>query len=94
MDLKFIKSIWQSNYILQVKARVMTTINTMAEQQQGWKHSLKEGIGIFFTSLVELTAIVMSQIILLVILFLTLIFGLGISLVDQVKITIKRGQKK
>ena len=94
MVLKYIKSIWQSSYILQVRTRVMTTINTMAEQRQGWIHSLKEGIGIFFTSLVELIAIVMSLIILSAILFLTLIFGLGISLVDQVKITIKRGQKK
>ena len=72
----------------------MTTINTMAEQRQGWIHSLKEGIDIFFTNLVELIAIVMSLIILSVILFLTLIFGLGILLVDQVMITIKRGQKK
>ncbi len=94
MDLKFIKSIWQSNYISQVRTRVMTTINTMAEQQQGWKHSLKEGIGIFFTSLVELIAIMMSLIILSVILFLTLIFGLGISLAEQVTITINRGRKK
>ena len=94
MVLKYIKSIWQSNYISPVRTRVMTTINTMAEQRQGWIHSLKEGIGIFFTNLVELIAIVMSLIILSVILFLTLIFGLGISLVDQVMITIKRGQKK
>ena len=72
----------------------MTTINTMAEQRQGWIHSLKEGIDIFFTNLAELIAIVMSLIILSVILFLTLIFGLGISLVEQVMITIKRGQKK
>jgi hypothetical protein len=94
MVLKYIKSIWQSNYISPVRTRVMTTINTMAEQRQGWIHSLKEGIGIFFTSLVELIAIVMSLIILSVILFLTLIFGLGISLVDQVTITINRGRKK
>ena len=94
MVLKYIKSIWQSNYISLVRTRVMTTINIMAEQRQGWIHSLKEGIGIFFTSLVELIAILMSLIILSVILFLTLIFGLGISLVDQVMITIKRGQKK
>ena len=94
MVLKYIKSIWQSSYISLVRTRVMTTINIMAEQRQGWKHSLKEGIGIFFTSLVELIAIVMSLIILSAILFLTLIFGLGISLVDQVMITIKRGQKK
>ena len=94
MVLKYIKFIWQSSYILQVRTRVMTTINTMAEQRQGWKHSLKEGIGIFFTSLVELIAIVMSLIILSAILFLTLIFGLGISLVDQVTITINRGRKK
>ena len=94
MVLKYIKSIWQSNYISPVRTRVMTTINTMAEQRQGWIHSLKEGIGIFFTSLVELIAIVMSLIILSVILFLTLIFGLGTLLVEQVMITIKRGQKK
>ena len=72
----------------------MTTINIMAEQRQGWIHSLKEGIGIFFTNLVELIAIMMSLIILSVILFLTLIFGLGTLLVEQVMITIKRGQKK
>ena len=94
MVLKYIKSIWQSNYISPVRTRVMTTINTMAEQRQGWIHSLKEGIGIFFTSLVELIAILMSLIILSVILFLTLIFGLGTLLVEQVMITIKRGQKK
>ena len=94
MDLKFIKYIWQSNYILQVRTRAMTTINTMAEQRQGWIHSLKEGIGIFFTNLVELIAILMSLTILLAILFLTLIFGLGTLLVEQVMITIKRGQKK
>ena len=94
MVLKFIKSIWQSNYILPVRTRVMTNINTMAEQRQGWIHSLKEGIGIFFTNLVELIAIVMSLIILSVILFLTLIFGLGILLVNQVTITINRGRKK
>jgi len=94
MVLKYIKSIWQSSYISLVRTRVMTTINTMAEQRQGWIHSLKEGIGIFFTNLAELTAILMSLIILSVILFLTLIFGLGISLVEQVMITIKRGQKK
>ena len=94
MVLKFIKSIWQSNYISLVRTRVMTTINTMAEQRQGWIHSLKEGIGIFFTSLVELIAIVMSLIILSVILLATLICGLGILLVDQVTITINRGRKK
>jgi hypothetical protein len=66
----------------------------MAEQRQGWIHSLKEGIGIFFTSLVELIAIVMSLIILSVILLATLICGLGILLVDQVTITINRGRKK
>ena len=67
MDLRFIKYIWQSNYILQVKTRVITSINTMARQQQGWKFSLKEGISIFFTSLVERIAIAMSLIILSVI---------------------------
>ena len=94
MDLKFIKSIWQSNYILQVRTRVMTTINTMAEQQQGWILSLKEGISIFFTSLVELIAIAMSLIILLVILLATLICGLGISLAGQVKKITNHGQKE
>ena len=94
MDLKYIKSIWQSNYISQVRTRVMTTINTMAEQRQGWKHSLKEGIGIFFTSLVELIAIAMSLIILLVILLVTLICGLVISLAGQVTKITNRGQKE
>ena len=94
MDLKFIKYIWQSNYILQVKTRVMTSINTMARQQQGWKVSLKEGISIFFTSLVELIAIAMSLIILSVILFLTLICGLGISLANLVTKTTNHGQKE
>ena len=94
MVLKFIKSIWQSSYILLVRTRVMTIINIMVEQRQGWIRSLKEGIGIFFTSLVELIAIVMSLIILSVILLATLICGLGILLVDQVTITINRGRKK
>ena len=94
MDLKFIKSIWQSNYILQVKARVMTIINTMAAQQQGWILSLKEGTSIFFTSLVELIAIAMSLIILLVILLATLICGLGISLAGQVTKITNRGRKE
>jgi len=94
MVLKYIKSIWQSSYILQVRTRVMTSINTLGEQKQGWIHLLKEGIGIFFTSLVELIAIVILLITLSAILFLILICGLGISLVDQVMITIKRGQKK
>ena len=72
----------------------MTTINTMAEQRQGWKHSLKEGISIFFTSLVELIAIAMSLIILLVILLVTLICGLVISLAGQVTKITNRGQKE
>ena len=94
MVLKFIKYIWQSNYILQVRTRAMTTINIMAEQRQGWIHSLKEGIGIFFTNLAELIAIVMSLIILSVILLATLICGLGISLAGQVKKIINRGQRE
>jgi len=94
MDLKFIKSIWQSNYILQVKTRVMTIINTMAAQRQGWIHSLKEGTSIFFTSLVELIAIAMSLIILLVILLATLICGLGILLAGQVKKITNHGQRE
>ena len=85
MDLKFIKSIWQSNYISQVRTRVMTSINTLGKQQQGWIHLLKDGTGIFFTSLVELIAIVILLITLLVILFVILICGLGISLADRVR---------
>ena len=72
----------------------MTTINTMAEQRQGWKHSLKEGIGIFFTNSLELIAILISLIILSVILFPILIFGLGILLVEQVMKIIRYGQEK
>jgi hypothetical protein len=72
----------------------MTSINTLGEQRQGWIHLLKDGIGIFFTSLVELIAILILLITLSVILFLILISGLGILLADQVMITIKRGQKK
>ena len=72
----------------------MTSINTLGEQRQGRIHLLKDGIGIFFTSLVELIAILILLITLSAILFLILICGLGILLVDQVMITIKRGQKK
>ena len=94
MVLKYIKNILRSSFISQVRTRVMTSINTLGEQRQGWIHLLKDGIGIFFTSLVELIAILILLIILSVILFLILISGLGILLADQVMITIKRGQKK
>ena len=94
MVLKYIKNILRSSFISQVRTRVMTSINTLGEQQQGWIHLLKDGIGIFFTSLVELIAILILLITLSVILFLILISGLGILLADQVMITIKRGQKK
>ena len=94
MDLKFIKYTWLSNFTLQVKTRVMTITDTLAKQQQGWLHLLKDGIGIFFTNFLELIAILISLIILSVILLATLICGLGISLVGQVKKITNRGQRE
>ena len=72
----------------------MTITDTLAKQQQGWLHLLKDGIGIFFTNFLELIAILISLIILSVILFPILIFGLGILLVEQVMRIIKYGQEK
>ena len=71
----------------------MTITDTLAKQQQGWLHLLKDGIGIFFTNSLELIAILISLIILSVILFPILIFGLGILLVEQVMRIIKYGQE-
>ena len=93
MALRFIKSIWQSNYISLVRTRVMTTINTVAEQLLGLRPLLKEGIDISFTSLVELIAVIILLTILLVILSIILIFGLAISLADLVMRIINSGQK-
>ena len=51
MVLKYIKSIWQSNYISQARTEVTTFIDTADEQLQSLKPSLKEGTDIFFTNL-------------------------------------------
>ena len=93
MDLKYIKSTLQLNFISQVKTRVMTITDTLGKQQQGWLHLLKDGIDIFFISCLELIAILISLIILSVILLPILICGLGISLVNQVTKTINRGRE-
>ena len=93
MDLKYIKSTLQSNFTSQVKTRVMTITDTLEKQQQGWPHLLKDGIDIFFTSCLELIAILISLTILSVILLPILICGLGISLVNQVTKTINRGRE-
>ena len=53
MVSKYIKSIWQSNYTSQVKTKATTFIDTADEQLQNWPPLLREGIDIFFTSLVE-----------------------------------------
>ena len=94
MDLKYIKSTLQLNFISQVKTRVMTITDTLGKQQQGWLHLLKDGIDIFFISCLELIAILISLIILSVILLPILICGLGISLVNQVTKTINRGREE
>ena len=88
MDLKYIKSTLLSNFTSQVKTRVMTITDTLGKQQQGWPHLLKDGIGIFFTSCLELIAILISLIILSVIL-LPILICMGISLVNLTK-TINR----
>ena len=93
MDLKYIKFIWLSNFISQVKTRVTTITDTLGKQQQGWAHLLKDGIDIFFTSCLELIAIMISLTILSVILFLILICGLGILLVNLVTKIINRGRE-
>ena len=93
MDLKYIKSTLLSNFTSQVKTRVITITDTLGKQQQGWPHLLKDGIGIFFTSCLELIAILISLTILSVILLPILICGLGISLVNQVTKTINRGRE-
>ena len=93
MDLKYIKSTLLSNFTSQVKTRVMTITDTLAKQQQGWLHLLKDGIDIFFTSCLELIAILISLIILLVILLPILICGLGISLAKLVTKISNRGRE-
>ena len=71
----------------------MTITDTLGKQQQGWEHLLKDGIDIFFTSCLELIAIMISLTILSVILFLILICGLGILLVNLVMKIINRGRE-
>ena len=84
MVLKYIKSIWQSSSTSQVKTSLMTFISTTEEQLQDWKHLLKEGIGIIFIGLVNLTTVSLLLITSLAILFLILIYGLVTSLVKLV----------
>ena len=91
MVLKYIKSIWQSNYISQAKTEVTTFINTADEQLQDWKPSLKEGIDIFFTNFLGLITALLWSITLLVTLSIILIYGLAILLAQLVTKVIKSG---
>jgi hypothetical protein len=91
MVLKYIKSIWQSNYISQAKTEVTTFINTADEQLQDWKPSLKEGTDIFFTNFLGLITALLWSITLLVILLIMLIYGLAILLAQLVTKVIKSG---
>ena len=94
MVLKYIKSIWQSSSTSQVKTNLITFINTTEEQLQDWRRLLKEGIGITFTGLVNLTTISLLLITSLVILFLILTYGLVTSLAKLVMNIINNGLKK
>ena len=94
MVLKYIKSIWQSSSTSQVKTNLMTFISTTEEQLRDWKHLLKEGIGITFTGLVNLTTISLLLITSLAILFLILTYGLVTSLAKLVMNIINNGLKK
>ena len=89
MVLKYIKSIWQSNYISQAKTEVTTFIDTADEQLQNLKPSLKEGTDIFFTNLVALITALLWSITLLVTLSIILIYGLAILLAQLVTKVIK-----
>ena len=82
MDSKYIKSIWQSNYISQAKTEVTTFIDTADEQLQDWKPLLKEGIGIFSTNFLGLITALLWSTILLVTLSVILIYGLAILLAN------------
>ena len=75
MVSKYIKSIWQSNYTSQVKTKATTFIDTVDEQLQNWPLLLREGIDIFFISLVNLITILLLWITLSAILLLILIYG-------------------
>jgi len=94
MVLKYIKSIWQSNYISQAKTEVTTFIDTADEQLQSLKPSLKEGIDIFFTNLVALITALLWSITLLVTLSIILIYGLAILLAQLVTKVIKSGVRE
>ena len=94
MVLKYIKSIWQSNYISQARTEVTTFIDTADEQLQDWKPSLKEGIDIFFTNFLGLITALLWSIILLVTLSIILIYGLAILLAQLVTKVIKSGLRE
>ena len=94
MVLKYIKSIWQSNYISQAKTEVTTFIDTADEQLQNLKPSLKEGIDIFFTNLAALMTALLWSITLLVTLSIILIYGLAILLAQLVTKVIKSGVRE
>jgi len=94
MVLKYIKSIWQSNYISRAKIEVTTFIDTADEQLQSWKPSLKEGIDIFFTNFLGLITALLWSITLLVTLSIILIYGLAILLAQLVTKVIKSGLRE
>ena len=94
MVLKYIKSIWQSNYISQARTEVTTFIDTADEQLQSLKPSLKEGTDIFFTNLVALITALLWSITLLVTLSIILIYGLAILLAQLVTKVIKSGVRE
>jgi hypothetical protein len=94
MVSKYIKSIWQSNYISQAKTEVTTFIGTADEQLQDWKPLLKEGTGIFFTNFLGLITALLWSTILLVTLSVILIYGLAILLAQLVTKVIKSGLRE
>jgi hypothetical protein len=94
MVLKYIKSIWQSNYISQAKTEVTTFIDTADEQLQSLKPSLKEGTDIFFTNFLGLMTALLWSITLLVTLSIILIYGLAILLAQLVTKVIKSGLRE
>jgi hypothetical protein len=94
MVLRFIKSTWLSNFTSQAKTNLMTFINTMVEQRQGWVPLLKDGIGIFFTNFLNFIMIGMLLITLLAILLPILIYGLVTLSVDLVMRTLNYGKRR
>tara|TARA_B100001109_G_scaffold101415_1_gene82729 strand:+ start:4274 stop:4552 length:279 start_codon:yes stop_codon:yes gene_type:complete len=92
MDLMFIKSTLRSNYTsLQNR---MTTLSTMARQQQDSRHLLKGVIDIFFTSCRGLIAITIALTILLVDSLMVAMFGLVILLEKLLAKIMPDGEKE